>query len=170
VEPYLNSSERHVEFYTALVEAHRGELLGFARTRIKNYEDAEDALEEALLIAWRRIDVLMIAPKPVGWLYNVLKNCIMKHFDSKKAEQRAIDAMTLEAVSDEDTYGTYDTYDIDGSRGIADLLTEDDLHIIRLKEQGYTHREIADMLGVPYGTVSSKVSRIKAKIQNLPDE
>jgi RNA polymerase sigma-70 factor (ECF subfamily) len=159
-----NDDEKRAAFYTALVAAHCDGLFKFAYARIRHNEDAEDVVEETLLIAWKRIDVLIVSPNPGGWLYNTLKNCIKKHFVSKKAEQKVMDAITLDAE------GSVDLPEIDGERGIADLLAEDELHIINLKAQGYTHREIAQMLDVPYGTIASKVSRIKAKVAILPDE
>jgi DNA-directed RNA polymerase specialized sigma24 family protein len=156
---FKNDGERRAGFYTGLVDAHRDRLLKFARARILNDSDAEDVVQEALYVAWRRIDVLMVSPNPVGWLYNALKFCVKKYYESEKAKDIAMPELWDEAVFPE----------IDGDWGVAALLTEDELRIVNLKYQGYTHHEIAKMLDAPYGTIASKVSRIKAKIMKLLD-
>jgi RNA polymerase sigma-70 factor (ECF subfamily) len=166
VKLFKSDDEKRAEFYTDLVDEYRDRLLKFACARIRNYADAEDVVEEALYTAWERIDTLMSSPNPAGWLFNTLKYHIMKYIESEKARQGFEVAMTHEI---ETGVSFPEPDDEGGELGIAALLTEDEMRIVRLKERGYTHHEIAKMIDKPYGTVASKISRLKAKITRMLD-
>jgi RNA polymerase sigma-70 factor (ECF subfamily) len=55
-------------------------------------------------------------------------------------------------------------------RACAKLSDEDFALVTKIHCYGYTYREIADELGVPIGTVLSRVSRAKAMIKSAADE
>jgi len=55
-------------------------------------------------------------------------------------------------------------------RACAQLSDEDFALVTKVHSYGYTYREIADELGVPIGTVLSRVSRAKATIKRAADE
>jgi RNA polymerase sigma-70 factor (ECF subfamily) len=55
-------------------------------------------------------------------------------------------------------------------RACTKLSDEDFVLVTKIHAYGYTYREIADELGVPIGTVLSRVSRAKAVIKRAADE
>ncbi len=55
-------------------------------------------------------------------------------------------------------------------RACARLSDEDFALVTKIHSYGYTYKEIADELGVPIGTVLSRVSRAKAMIKRAADQ
>ncbi|MDR2357529.1 MAG: RNA polymerase sigma factor [Oscillospiraceae bacterium] len=157
--PLSDNEKERIAFFTGLTEANYTKLIKFAESKISNRVDAEDIAQETLYIAWRKIDVLMKSPNPEGWLVNTLKYRILKYIEGEGERAKLIGA--LMAVQSEG----YEPTLISDVQSLLSRLSDDEIHIVRLKEQGYTHHEIADMLGVPYGTIASKAFRIKGKIE-----
>jgi RNA polymerase sigma-70 factor (ECF subfamily) len=157
-------SSREEKFYIELIRETHANLLTYARLKTPDVSQAEDIVQETFLTAWDKIGRLMSSPNPAGWLMNVLKNHLRKHYDGISSEQRITDVLTLHqdaAASQPEP---------SGEASFTSVLSPDELRIAALKEQGYKHHEIAAKLGAKQGTIDSKVSRIKAKITRFLDD
>src|SRR5829696_6322630 len=60
--------------YTRLVEPHRGELHAHCYRMLGSVQDAEDALQDALLRAWRGLSGLKDQESVRAWLYRIATN------------------------------------------------------------------------------------------------
>ena len=60
--------------YRELVETHRRELHAHCYRMLGSVQDAEDALQEALLRAWRALDRFEGRSSPKSWLYKIATN------------------------------------------------------------------------------------------------
>jgi RNA polymerase sigma-70 factor (ECF subfamily) len=146
-------------FFEELVESTRSALFDFARAHVKDVSQAEDAVQDACYTAWVKIDALMDSPNPEGWLMNALKYQIHKQYDKLASEKRI--AAKLFAKSP-DSGAVY--MDESGDVPFTAALSPDELRIVRLREQGYRHEEIAKLLNVEPGAVRTRLSRIKGKV------
>src|SRR5690606_25289780 len=61
-------------FFEASIWPLRGKLYRMAYLWLKNRDEAEDAVQEALEKAWSGRDMLQKLDNPTGWLVRVLKN------------------------------------------------------------------------------------------------
>ena len=52
-------------------------------------------------------------------------------------------------------------------RMVLEGSTIETKQVVLMKMEGYKDREIADILGIPQGTVASKYARIKEKVKDL---
>ena len=147
---------RKEKFYIELINTTYDKLLVYAKVKIADPKRAEDLVQEACLTAWDKIKTVMDSPNPGGWLMNALKNHILKYNSSLSAEQKISEALMLE--------NQYTHINDSNEISFSSILSDDELEIIKLKEQGYKHYEIANMLNAKLGTIDSKVSRIKKKI------
>lgn len=131
-----------------------------------NAEEAEDILQEGFIKVFNKIGSFRSEGSFEGWIRRIFVNTAIEHFRKK---------IYLQPITDyeEDTVeGKYLT--------ILDSLAEKD--IIQLVQQlspgyrtvfnmyvveGYTHKQIAEALGISEGTSKSQLSRAKLILQDL---
>ena len=129
-------------------------------------EEAEDILQEGFIKVFKKLESFRGEGSFEGWVRRIFVNTAIEHF-RKKAH--------LQPITEKEE-GT-----IEGKYlSVLDNLAEKD--IIGLVQQlspgyrtvfnmyvveGYTHREIADLLGISEGTSKSQLSRAKLILQDL---
>ena len=131
------------------------ELRAFAARRLGSRVLAEDIVQETLLRAWRSADAFDPARGTMrGWLYTILRNLLVDFARSQACRPR-----TSPIVDDLPT--TDGVEDLVGWLALADAinrLTVEHRQVIyycHVKQR--PHAEIADLLGVPVGTVRSRL-------------
>ena len=158
---------QHARF-DALVLPHLDRLLGFARRRTRDVEDAEDAVQEACVRAWAHFGDLREDAFARPWLYRILRSVLSDTFE--KAGRRAqLVAITRLEDTHEDLVASdgdflfaevaaridSDTLHAALASIPADFATAVELHDI----DGFKYQEIADIEGIAIGTVMSRISR-----------
>jgi RNA polymerase sigma-70 factor (ECF subfamily) len=87
-------------FTAAAIESHRKELTRYCARRLRSPYDAEDAVQETLLRAWRSAHQLHEPDALRGWLYRIASNvCIDSSY--RLARQRVLASDCSEALTDE---------------------------------------------------------------------
>jgi RNA polymerase sigma-70 factor (ECF subfamily) len=147
-----------------------------------NAEDARDLVQEALYritLAWDRYDP---AKSLEAWFFTVLRNTVM---NSRRGAGRR-NCVALDApVAGEDGCCYYDvvsdgrgdvTHELEkteaenAARLAVERLRPDYRAVIELWEMnGMQYLEIASSLGIPIGTVRSRLSRARRALQSDPD-
>ena len=150
------------ELYKRFAPKMYGVCLRYA----SNSEEAEDILQEGFIKVFNKIGSFRKEGSFEGWIRRIFVNTAIEQF-RKKVYLQPITEM------DEDTLeGKY--------LSVLDRLSEKD--IIQLVQQlspgyrtvfnmyvveGYTHKQIAEMLGISEGTSKSQLSRAKTILQDL---
>jgi RNA polymerase sigma-70 factor (ECF subfamily) len=155
--------------YDALVLPHLDRLLAFARRRTDDGAEAEDAVQEACVRAWCAFADLRDHSKVRPWLYRILRGVLS---DGRERETRRRQLVSITRLDDaHEALVTRDDGDevfaevaarITGEVVRAALATipEDFAAPIELHDiDGFKYHEIADALGIPIGTVMSRISR-----------
>ncbi len=89
--------------FTVLVERHRGELHGYCRRLLSSSDRAEDALQEALLRAWRARSNFAGRATFRTWLYRIATNaCLDEMRRDRWQHRRPIPATRLDGFDDAD--------------------------------------------------------------------
>ncbi len=142
----------------ALLRRHAGLVNAVCRRVLSNPEDALDAAQEALLAIARKIHTFDGRSRFTTWCYRVATNAALD-----EARRRARRPAPVEFVPEPRT----------GSRSIDDLvadqldvdaalsqLSPDHRAAVALRDLvGLDYAEIAEVLGIPPGTVRSRIAR-----------
>lgn len=169
--PTRSRADRRAQFeQEALV--HLDALYSFALKLARAREDAEDLVSDTMLRAFDRWEQYQLGTNIRAWLFTILYHT----FVSRK---RRIDAREVQLPEDPDTWAAFDVigdadpegtfYDsfIDEEVTQAiDALPEDYRTAVVLSDmQGLRYAEIAEVLGIPEGTVKSRLFRGRRILQ-----
>jgi RNA polymerase sigma-70 factor (ECF subfamily) len=129
--------------------------------------EAEDATQEACLVAWQKLPTLRDANRLDAWLGRVLINaCRMRLRDRRKVRQIALDDERLGGDLSDRGRLTTRSEDVDEVVRALDRLSAEDRALLLLH---HVHEErvdaIAEMLGIPSGTVKWRLSRARQAVQ-----
>jgi RNA polymerase sigma-70 factor (ECF subfamily) len=131
-----------------------------------NTDEAEDVLQEGFIKIFKKIDSFRSEGSFEGWIRRIFVNTAIENFRRKTY---------LQPISEKEEVTVEGQY-----LSVLDDLAEKD--IIRLVQQlspgyrtvfnmyvveGYTHKQIADILGISEGTSKSQLSRAKTILQAL---
>lgn len=143
----------------------KDKLYRYALYKLGNQDDAEDAVSDAVLKAWKSIDKLRDAEAFEGWLFAILKfTCTDKIKSYIRDRERSEMVKANEMIS-----SSFEPASLSSelSEALA-LLSEDDKEIVLLSViGGFTGKEISEMTGLSAGTVRSKISRSLAKMREF---
>jgi RNA polymerase sigma-70 factor (ECF subfamily) len=135
--------------------AHGGELFGFARRSLSSTESAEDAVQETFSRAWRsrsRFDPTLGSLRT--WLFAIERRVILDISAKRtKSETFPLDERSQPA-SDDHVERAMLGWQIETA--LARLDPEHRLVVIELYFNGRSGREVAELFGVPEGTVRSR--------------
>jgi RNA polymerase sigma-70 factor (ECF subfamily) len=149
-----------------LLRRHTQLVHGVCRRVLANADDALDATQEALLLIARKIHTFDGRARFTTWCYRVATNAALD--EARRRNRRPIATETLpEAASDAPRADTQitDRLDIDAALG---QLSPDYRAAVALRDiVGMDYAEIAEVLGVPPGTVRSRISRGRAALADL---
>jgi RNA polymerase sigma-70 factor (ECF subfamily) len=150
-------ADDEVALMQQLHDEHAGALWGYC-LRLTGHDRAraEDVVQETLLRAWRKRDMLHNPPPAVrGWLFTVARNIVIDEWRTKRARSEVTVADVPEVPSQDDR-----TDQLLLSWVVAEAITRlSEEHRAVLLECYYRGRpvaEAAELLGIPEGTVKSR--------------
>ncbi len=151
----------------ALLRTHTTLVHGVCRRILGNPDDALDATQEALLAIARKIGSFDGRSKFSTWAYRVATNAALD--EARRRARRPVPAENLpetSAVRSPTTESAIaDRLDVDAA--LAHLTPEYRAAVALRDLVGMDYAEIADVLGIPAGTVRSRISRGRAALADL---
>lgn len=138
------------------------DLYRFALCLMKNEQDAEDAVSEAVLKAYENIRKLKDENAFKSWIFTITANiCKGRLREAAKRKSESIEESLTNTLSEEIDYGL----SIDIRRAFT-VLNEEEQAIIGLSVfGGYNSKEIGQILGLKDNTVRSKKVRALEKME-----
>ena len=155
---------REQAVFEAIVLRHGPMVWGVCRRVLRDHHDAEDAFQATFLVLARKAASIADRGKLGNWLYGVAYQTAMKA-RAKRAKRRgregqASDMPEPTVMHDELRDDLAESLDQELSR----LPEKHRLPVILCDLEGKTHREAAEQLGWPIGTVSGRLSRARAML------
>src|ERR1700736_4859350 len=127
-------------------------------------QDAEDLVQETYLRAWRSLHTYRPGTNPKAWLFRILHNA---HIDRFRASSRTVP--TVDELEGQDpAFVVHETPETLVVSGLVDAEIRKALMeipevfracLILADLEGFSYQEIADILGIPRGTVMSRLFR-----------
>ena len=147
---------------------HLDRLLAFAARRTTVRADAEDAVQEACGRAWLGLDDLRDPTKVRAWLYRILRGVLSENEERSARRRQLVSITRLEEAHDELVSSDADLVfeevasRLTGEEVRAALaqLPDDFATVVELHDiDGFKYHEIAEIVGIPIGTVMSRICR-----------
>lgn len=142
--------------FVDLVHLRGGRLFAIAHRILRDVDRAEDALQEALVIAWRDLPSLRDPDRFDAWVHRLLTNvCIAEAGRERKRISNLYVLPVDDPAAPDELRGIADRDELD--RGFR-RLTPDERAILVLRHfVGYEPTEIAEILGISAGTIRSRL-------------
>ncbi|MHC4512292.1 MAG: RNA polymerase sigma factor [Planctomycetota bacterium] len=151
------------EAFRHLVERYQGQAMGHAMTMLVNREDALDAVQEALVDAYRGIRRFDPTRRFYPWLYAILRNRCRKQLQKRKRLPATLaEDITLVAAKSKSQGGA----DTEALQHALLGLAAEDRELITLKHlDGLSYAQLAEHLSIPAGTVMSRLHAARQKLR-----
>lgn len=149
--------------FDQLFRRHHRQLHRLARLTSRTSEDADDALQDAMLSAHRGAGSFRYDAAVSSWLHRIVVNACLDRLRRAKAPPTA---------PLEDVYPVADrTAQVETAiavqRALMRLPVEQRAAVVAVDMQGYSIADTARMLGVAEGTVKSRCARARARLARL---
>ena len=154
------------EAFTKIIISMKSELYGVARTRLDNEDDIEDAIQETMIIAFRRLKTLRKNKFYKTWFVKILINECNHIYRKRKIKNIfGFGDVEPEELSEEITNIDKFINDMSFEKLIEKLSYEEKLIFKLFYQNNYTVKEVAYVLDKKENTVKTIMKRSKEKIK-----
>lgn len=160
------------EAFALLFERHATAIYNYCFRRIGDWDAAEDLVSIVFLEAWRRRKKDLPPGKILPWLYGIATNVVRNRRRSERRYRAALARMP--APLPEPDFGEEAAARLDDERRVGralKLLTELPRHqqdvVVLCAWSGLSYEDAAFALGVPTGTVRSRLARAREALEEL---
>ncbi len=147
----------------------QSELRRFAMKLTADYEEANDLLQETSLKALDNEDKYTPDTNFKGWMYTIMRNIFINNYRKTVRDQTFIDQTDnlfhLNLPQDSGFESTEGNYDLKEIRKIVHSLPKEYRVPFSMYVSGFKYREIAEKLGLPLGTVKSRIFFTRQRLQ-----
>lgn len=157
--------------FQRLVGPHVESVRRLARSFARSWADADDIAQEALIKAFRSLGSYRADAALSTWLHRITRNAGIDWSRGRQASQRAAEREPEEGIAD-------------GAKGQESLVREKQraevlweaiaeldprlrVALVLFDIEGRSYEEVAEVEGVPVGTVRSRLSRARARLAEL---
>ena len=149
--------------FAGLVRLHQRRAYAVARAIVGTHEDAEDAVQEGFLHAYRALDRFVTGQSFGAWLHRIVANAALDL--TRRRKVRDADELTEVVASPFRDPAIDDELRSRLGAALA-TLTERQRSVIVLHDvEGFRHNEIGAMLGIPEGTSRSDLHHARVALR-----
>lgn len=146
------------------------ELFRFAFKLTADREEANDLLQETSLKALDNEEKFTPDTNFKGWMYTIMRNIFINNYRKTVRDQTFVDQTDnlfhLNLPQDSGFDSTEGAYDLKEIHRIVNALPKDYRVPFAMYVSGFKYREIAEKLGLPLGTVKSRIFFTRQRLQN----
>lgn len=159
------NNQRSAQALMSLVEEHHEMLYRYAYRLSGSAVDADDLTQQTYLVAQSKLDQLRDKTKGGGWLCAILRNLFLK----ERRESQKLTLVPLDETSTSEEEQPKDDGEITPEllqESLNELPEEFRTPIILFYFENLSYRQIAEAMGIPLGTVMSRLARGKEQLRS----
>lgn len=158
------------EAFTSLIQTIQYDLYRIAQTRLNDDYDINDAIQNAMINAYKHIKKLKDNAMFKSWMIKILINECNRIYKSKKKNNNLINKIENNSthIVEENPFNKVNSK-LDFELILKNLNYKEKLIITLYYNSGYSSSEISDILGMKRNTVKSILTRTKEKIKKIYD-
>lgn len=164
-ELVVSAQRGHREAFSELVRTHQRRAYAVARAIVLDHHDAEDAVQEGFLHAYRALGRFRPGEPFGAWLHRIVANAALDLQRRRKVRTASVLPETI-------ALPFRDPAESDELRrrlsAALEQLPERQRSVIVLHDvEGFRHSEIGEMLGIPEGTARSDLHHARATLRRM---
>jgi RNA polymerase sigma-70 factor (ECF subfamily) len=161
----LRTGERDRAF-TELLQRYEGKVFRLCCALLRDSAQAQDAAQESLVRIWKALDSFDGRASLSTWIYAITRNRCLTALERRRVQESLSDSEVEAEVESLAARASEDSQDHFGElRELVGLLPERlrrSLQLFYFEERSV--REVAEMLGVPEGSVKTNLFRARAAL------
>jgi RNA polymerase sigma-70 factor (ECF subfamily) len=152
---------------------HIASLRRYARALVRDRGEADDLVQEALVRALGHADRFQAGTNLRAWLFTILHNVHVNQLRSRAVRPREVSVDTLPVDMGAESgmvqaAGQVARVEVNETLRLLDALPAEQRQVLLLVAlEGLKYDEVASLLGVPMGTVMSRLSRAREAVRQL---
>jgi RNA polymerase sigma-70 factor (ECF subfamily) len=159
-----------IEFNYAL-QTNTKTLKPFAMRLTKNYDDANDLVQDTLVKAFLNKDKYADGTNLKAWLFTIMKNTFITNYQRMMRKNTIIDTSdNLHYINSSDSIVQNDDYANFANEDISKALEKlDDTYKepFMMYFNGFKYHEIAEKVAIPIGTVKNRIHLARKELKDL---
>ena len=145
--------------FIILLHRYRAPLIGYIHGKTRARDEAEDIAQEAFCRAWEHLPELRKPAAFAGWLFRIAGNVIVS-----VGRRPRLATLGNEPLGQASANPSHDS-SVEVHAAVGEL-PEEFRTVVSLRHfAGMSTKEVADVLGIPAGTVRSRLSRAYAQLR-----
>ena len=141
-------------------------LRAFAVSLSQNADKADDLVQETLVKAWDKHESFQMGTNLKAWLFTILRNEFYSQMRKRGREVQDTDGAFTERMSVHPSqYGILDMADF--KKALDGLPPDQREAVVLIGASGFSYEEAAQICNCAVGTMKSRVSRARARLQDV---
>ena len=152
--------------FEEIVNQYQRDLVNFHYRFVGNRPEAEDLAQDTFIKAYKKFDTLKEPDKIKSWLFMIARNTVIDFFRRNKNKPFALDSTILENIPETasvDYQSRVAQMEVSKEleRCISQLIKEDRAIIKLLYYEGFSYKEIGELLHMNQNTLKSRLHRAR---------
>ena len=156
--------------FNSMITNHQDFLHQLAMKLTRSNEDSNDLMQETLFKAIKNKDKFQEGTNIKGWLYTIMKNTFINAYRKKKNQNTFVDETEnkyfLNIRESEKSATTDSIVDHKYMMEQVNSIDKTYLETFMMYYNGYKYEEISEILGIPLGTVKSRIFLARRKMMD----
>jgi len=170
------------EQFTADAMQYAPQLFSTALRMTRNRSDAEDLVQETYIKGWRSFHTFQEGTNLRAWLFRIMTNTYINKYNAQKRKGTEVELDDVEELFLYKRLGSIDQSqlsssaedqmlelftDVEVKSALEELPEDFRIPVLLSDVDGFSYKEIAEMLEIPIGTVMSRLHRGRKAMQKM---
>lgn len=155
------------EAFCSLYGQYKDKLYRYALYKLGDPDDAEDAVSECVLAAWKSIGSLRSAEAFGSWIFRILSACCASHIKTLINARDNLERVYKEGPGSTANTSAPASLSVELTEALSQLKEEERDVVLLSIIGGLNSSEVAELTGLSPGGVRSKLSRSLAKMRKF---